>query len=172
MKHIKDYKVFEGMGDDILDHKSITLIEDLMLEIRDMGFEVTIRAYEAYVTDVAHFDIFVQGESKLFGADNIDELEKIQKNMKLLNEFSEAMIDIIKRISENGLELDHFLIDTIGDGGKFYSFTKFKIEYKHTYDDGEKEGDFEAEDELIGDEPDDYVDDFERDNEHLRDEDF
>ena len=110
MKHIKRYKVFEGMGDSLNDNNfHLELLKDLSLSIVDLGFDVEVKGYESYEEGYNVYDIFIERPDTVsvfdINKDNLPKLKEISKKLGVLNKLNTVCLDLITRTIENGLHL-------------------------------------------------------------------
>ena len=110
MKHIKRYKVFEGMGDSLNDNNfHLELLKDLSLSIVDLGFDVEVKGYESYEEGYNVYDIFIERPDTVsvfdINKDNLPKLKEISKKLGDLNKLNTECLDLITRAIENGLHL-------------------------------------------------------------------
>lgn len=116
MKHIKNFKLFEGMGDDINDNNfHLELLRDLSLDISDLGFEVDVRGYESYKEGYNMYDIFIERPDGLnvydINKDNLSKLKDISKGLVELNKLNDECLNLITRAVDNNLYLCVYEID-------------------------------------------------------------
>jgi hypothetical protein len=116
MKHIKNFKLFEGMGDNLNDNNfHLELLRDLSLDINDLGFEVDVRGYESYKEGYNMYDIFIERPDGLnvcdINKDNLSKLKDISKELGELNKLNDECLNLITRAVDNNLYLCVYEID-------------------------------------------------------------
>lgn len=127
MKHIKNYKVFEGMGDKLNDDFHLELLEDLSLDIIDLGFKVKVSGYESYKKGYNMYDIFIERPDGLIvydiNKDNLSKLKDISKGLGELNKLDDECLNLITRALDNNLYLCVYEIDI--DSKRVYIHIRF-----------------------------------------------
>lgn len=128
MKYLKTYnKIVEGVGDRLSnDDPTLILINDLCLNISDIGFSVLVKGYESYSRGLINYDIIIgSSESSVvydINNDNLEKLDNIDKTISKFNNLHLACKDLIERLVEGGLHLCEYHIDS---GSKIYGFIRF-----------------------------------------------
>lgn len=117
MKHIKNFKLFEGMGDNLNDNNfHLELLRDLSLDINDLGFEVYVRGYESYKEGYNMYDIFIKRSDKFaiydIDKENLSNLKEINKRLTELNKLNDECLNLITRAVDNNLYLCEYVINT------------------------------------------------------------
>lgn len=116
MKYLKKYKkLFEGVGDKLPeDDKFLVLLNDLSLNISDIGFDVIVKGYESYESGINNYQLIIESKDNFeiydINSGNINDLNKIDTNLEKLNELNSTCKDIIERCIENGLHLCNYYI--------------------------------------------------------------
>jgi hypothetical protein len=116
MKYIKNYKVFEGMGDKLIDNFHLELLEDLSLDIVDLGADVEVRGYESFKEGYNMYDIFIKRYDKFsvydIDKENFSNLKGINKSLIELNKLNDECLNLINRAIDNDLYLCEYEINT------------------------------------------------------------
>lgn len=119
MKHIKNYKIFEGISDKLpKEDEYLNLLKDLSLEISDLDFRVKVSGYESYTRGYNTYDLTIESNDSFVVYDiddkNINQLDSM--NFEKINKLNESCKDLIKRSIDNGLYLCSYEINTKNDG--------------------------------------------------------
>ena len=127
MKYIKEYKLFERCGDNIENDQHLELLNDLSLDIKDLGFEVGVKGYESYTEGYNMYDIIIKSKDNYsiheVGIDNISELDIMYKKVDKINKLNSECLNLIKRSIDNGLYLCSYEITIKSDLFCFIRFT-------------------------------------------------
>lgn len=127
MKYIKEYKLFERAGDDIENDHHLELLNDLSLDIKDLGFEVGVKGYESYTFGYNIYDIIIESKDNYsiydVGIDNISELDIMYKKVDKINKLNSECLNLIKRSIDNGLYLCSYETTIKSDLFCFIRFT-------------------------------------------------
>jgi hypothetical protein len=132
MKYIKNYKVFEGMGDNLNDNNyHLELLKDLSLDITDIGFKVDIKGYESYKEGYNMYDIFITGKDKFnvydINKENLSNLKEMNNRLGELNKLNIECLNLITRSVENDLYLCQYEIDIDSIDSTISIYIRFTI---------------------------------------------
>lgn len=119
MKHIKNYKVFEDVGDKLpKEDEYLNLLNDLSLEISDLDFRIKVKGYESYTRGYNTYDLFIESNDSFVVYDindkNINQLDSM--DFEKIDKLNESCKDLIKRSIDSGLYLCSYEINTKNDG--------------------------------------------------------
>lgn len=113
MKYINSYKLFEGVGGDIIEDDIIEYLKDRALFISDLGYNANARAYVTYGHyDKITYDIHIGKKLQIAQFDindkNIIKLDEISKELEKINKLNSECISLIKGGIKMGLYLCHY----------------------------------------------------------------
>ena len=105
MKHLKYSKIFEGNKyGDAIKNDTLTGLNDLVYEIKDMGYEVNCKAYVSYGgdDDDITYDIIVKKErdnrdNRNITLGNIEKMDIFDKENDAVYKLKKEFGEIIKR---------------------------------------------------------------------------
>lgn len=118
MKYIKNYKIFEGVGDKLpKEDEYFKLLNDLSLEISDLGFRVKVKGYESYTIGYNTYDLFIESNDKFIVYDinqkNVEDLDSMK--FEKVSELNESCKELIKRCIDSGMYLCSYEINIKND---------------------------------------------------------
>jgi hypothetical protein len=155
MKYIKlfeDITSFEDepvktgkMGDNLPNtDKHLVLINDLILELKDVGFRAKVNGYYAYHADHICYDIFIEkaGSYEIYDIKDVNGINIDLGDVQLLNT---SMKDILSRLVDNELYLGSYSINMkdgeVSSHARLFRRIDGEQVNNFTYNSGDEDGD-------------------------------